>query len=100
MSLHEVKTIKETLADARAAEESQQYDTAAELYQQILKQDTLNQEAYNRLMIIYRKQKDKKKELSIINTAIKAYQKFYKSKKHTNKSITEISNKLNKAFGF
>ena len=51
-------------------------------------------------MIIYRKKKDVKNELQIINTAIKAYKEFYASKKHATKNITAISNKLNKSFGF
>ena len=95
----EVKTVKETIAQAKAAEEGERPATAVEFCEQALQLDQLNEYAYNRLMIIYRKLKDKKKELQIINTAIKAYQKFYSSKKRTTKSITEISNKLNKSFG-
>jgi tetratricopeptide (TPR) repeat protein len=95
----EVKTVKETIAQAKAAEEGEQPETAVEFYEQALQLDQLNEYAYNRLMIIYRKLKDKKKELQIINTAIKAYQKFYSSKKHTTKSIKAISDKLNKSFG-
>ena len=98
--MHEAKPIKETLADARAAEGDEDYATAAELYQHVLKQDNLNQDAWNRLMIIYRKQKDKKKELAVISDAIRTYEKFYRSKTRTTKNITELSNKLNKAFGF
>ena len=95
----EVKTVKETITEAKAAEDAGEPETAIGIYEQALQLDQLNEYAYNRLMIIYRKLKDKKKELQIINTAVKAYQKFYSSKKRTTKSITEISNKLNKSFG-
>jgi two-component SAPR family response regulator len=97
--MSESKAVKELIAEAKSAEEDDQPEQAAALYEQALQQDKLNEYAYNRLMIIYRKLKDKKKELQIINTAIKAYEDFYASKKHTNKSITTISAKLNKSFG-
>ncbi|MEP6594853.1 MAG: hypothetical protein ABJA71_02855 [Ginsengibacter sp.] len=100
MPVHEVKTVKEALTEAKAAEDSGQPETAAELYEKTLQNDQLNEYAYNRLMIIYRKLKDKKKELQIINKAIKAYKDFYASKKNTTKSVTAISNKLNRSFGF
>jgi tetratricopeptide (TPR) repeat protein len=99
MPQQEVKTVKETISEAKTAEDSGQLETAAELYEKALQQDELNEYAYNRLMIIYRKQKDVKKELQIIDTAIAAYEKFYVSKKHTTKNITAISNKLNRSFG-
>ena len=95
----ELKSIKELMAEAKSAEEVDQLPQAGELYKQVLEQDKINEYAYNRLMIIYRKLKDQKKELQIIDTAIKAYEKFYASKKHTNKSIAAISDKLNKSFG-
>src|SRR5436190_1463130 len=95
----EVKTVKEIITEAKDAENSEQPEAAIKLYEQALQQDGLNEYAYNRLMIIYRKLKDKKKELQVISNALKAYSKFYKSKKRTTKSITEISNKLNKSFG-
>jgi len=43
-----------------------------------LKKDPLHTDAYDRLMIIYRKEKDYKKELSVINSGIKVFEKFYK----------------------
>jgi tetratricopeptide (TPR) repeat protein len=95
----ELKSIKELIAEAKSGEENGQPEQAAELYEQALQQDKLNEYAANRLMIIYSKLKDQKKELQIIDTAIKAYEKFYASKKHTNKSIAAISDKLNKSFG-
>jgi len=100
MAKQEAKPVKNIITEGKAAENSGQLETAEELYEQVLQQDALNEYAYNRLMIIYRKKKDVSKELQIINTAIKAYREFYASKKHITKNITAISNKLNKSFGF
>lgn len=73
--------------------------SAIELYNQILKKDPLQTYAYDRLMILYRQEKNYKKELSIINSGIKTFQKFYKTKSgKPSKKISEISEKLNKAF--
>lgn len=99
MISEEAKPIKEIMAEAKAAEDAQQFDIAERLYQNVLQQDSLNEHAFSRLMIIYRKQKEKKKELDLIDDAISAYQQFYKAKQHRTKTITTISNKLNKAFG-
>lgn len=83
------------------ANEAEKSDTskAVELYNQILKKDDLQTHAYDRLMIIYRKEKNYEKELSIINSGIKAFEKFYKSQSGSaSKKVSEISQKLNKAF--
>ena len=69
-------------------------------YQQQLKEDPLNQKAYNRLMILYRKLKEYKKELHTINSAIRSFEAFNKShKKKAGKTIQTISNKLNRSLG-
>ena len=62
------------------AEEAEKSDTSAaiELYNEILKENPLQIHAYDRLMILYRQEKDYKKELSIIHRGIKTYEKFYK----------------------
>ena len=68
-------------------------------YQNILKNHTHNQKAYDRLMILYRQQKDHKKELHIINTAIKIFEKLYAPVKSKGKKVNTISNQLNRALG-
>ena len=73
--------------------------SAIELYNQILKKDPLQKNAYDRLMIIYRQEKNYKKELSVINSGIKTFEKFYKTALgKPSKKISDISEKLNKAF--
>lgn len=93
------KSVIDILAEAKAAEAEDNLGDAITLYQGVLQQDELNELAYNRLMVIYRKQKEVKKELVIINRALVNYQKFYKAQHRTTKTITILSNKLNKAFG-
>jgi hypothetical protein len=45
-------------------------------------------------MILYRKEKDYKQELSIINPGIEAFEKFYKTQSgKPSKKISEISEK-------
>jgi len=83
------------------AEEAEKTDpiSAIETYQEILKKDPLQTNAYDRLMIIYRKEKDYKKELSVINLGIKTFEKFYKDQSgKPSRKISEISKQLNKAF--
>jgi len=83
------------------AAEAEKSDTAAaiELYNQVLKEDPLQIHAYDRLMILYRQEKDYKKELSIINAGIKTFETFYKEQSgKPGKKVSEISKKLNKAF--
>lgn len=69
-----------------------------DLEEAILK-NPLAEKVYNRLMILYRKEKNYKKELRLINAAIKAFENLYKSGKPGSKKIAEISEKLNRAFG-
>ncbi len=92
--------LKQTREDGIEAEEKQ--DTAAAIsdYEEAIKNNPLAEKAYDRLMIINRKAKDYKSELRIINSGIKAFEDFYKPKKSSSKKIAEISNKLNRSFGF
>jgi hypothetical protein len=68
--------------------------------EEAIKINSLAEKAYDRLMILYRKKKDYKSELKLINAGIKAFENFYKSRKSGSKKIAEISNKLNRSFGF
>lgn len=49
---------------------------AIDIYNQILKTDPLQTHTYDRLMILYRRKKDYKKELSLINSGIKTFENF------------------------
>jgi tetratricopeptide (TPR) repeat protein len=95
-----IPSVKDLHEQAAEAEENKDAALAIQLYKQIVAQDALNIPAYNSLMKLYRSGKDYKKELAIIDKAIKNYEAYYRKHqpKH-NKKIDDISRKLNKAFG-
>ena len=91
-------SIKELTAKAKEAEKSDP-DAAIDLYQQVLKEAPLQIHAYDRLMMLYRHEKNYKKERSLINSGIKTFENFYKEQSgKPAKKISEISKKLNNAF--
>ena len=94
------RTLKEILSEAKEAENTENIEDAVRWYHEAMSTDHLNEDAYNRLMILFRKQKDYKKELSIIKEGIKIFERYYESRiPKKSKTITDISNKLNKSFG-
>jgi hypothetical protein len=95
-----VVPIKQIIEEAEDAEEEQNISVAKEDYEEAIKQNPLAEKAYDRLMILLRKEKDYKGELKLINAGIKAFESFYRSRKSRSKKIAEVSEKLNKAFGF
>ena len=96
----EALPIKEIISKAEEAEATNNNNLAIELYNKVIKTDDLNIYAYDRLMKIFRQLKNYKKELAVINSGIKAYERFYKSKLKTRSNkVREISQKLNKSFG-
>jgi tetratricopeptide (TPR) repeat protein len=95
-----IVTLKQTIKEAQAAEEKEDISLAIKDYEEAIQKDPISERAYNRLMILYRKEKDYKSELKLINAGIKAFENFYKSRKSGSKKIAEISNKLNRSFGF
>ncbi|MCF6407339.1 bacterial transcriptional activator domain-containing protein [Chitinophaga filiformis] len=62
------------LSEAKEAESMGDSGKAITLYQQAVKNDPLQEQAWQRLMILHRKQKDYAGELKIINLALKAYE--------------------------
>ena len=93
-------SIRDLLAKAEEAEKDEDNVLAINLYGQILKQDGLHTQSYNSLMKLYRRNKEYKKELSIINAGIKAYERFYKARlKKQSQKIIDISQKLSKSIG-
>ena len=99
MALEAVTTIKDLLEKGSLAESSEDYNAAAEFYEKAIKADPLAEQAYDRLMIVYRKLKEYKHELRVIKSGIKAYEQFYKSKASKSKKIAEISHKLSRSVG-
>jgi hypothetical protein len=95
-----VLILNQTIKEAEEAEEEQNVSIAKEDLKEVIRNNSLAEKAYDRLMILYRREKDYKSELKLINAGIKAFEAFYKSKKSRSKKIAEVSDKLNRAFGF
>lgn len=95
-----VLSIKKTIEEADEAEKKEDIFLAIKDHEEAIKANPLIEKGYDRLMILYRKDKDYKNELRIINTGIKSFEDFYRSRKTGSKKIAEISKKLNRSFGF
>ena len=95
-----VLSLKKRIKEAYKAEEKEDLSLAIKEYEEAITKDPLAEKAYDRLMILYRKETDYKKELRLITAGIKSFEKFYRSKKSRSKKIVDISNKLNRSFGF
>lgn len=86
---------------AKELEEQGELEKAAAAFEKAIKQHPLNEYAYDRLMIIYRKTKEYKKEKAVIVAGLKAFQQLYKGtiKLPASKKIISLSNALLKATG-
>jgi tetratricopeptide (TPR) repeat protein len=84
------------LDKAKDFEKQDEPENAAAAYEKVIRERPLDEYAYDRLMIIYRKNKDYKKEKIVIGKAIKAFEQFYKNASKTSASTKIIS--LSKAF--
>lgn len=94
---------KEILQRAHEAEAEEDFEQAAKLYKEEIKQHPLNTYSYDRLMIIYRKLKKYKDEMQVVDKGIKAFENYFKKKsdkltsKH--KKLMTLSKALIKSTG-
>ncbi|WP_313514031.1 hypothetical protein [Sphingobacterium sp.] len=88
------KSKNELLREARSLELEGRTNDAIKGYGLVVSKDPLNAVAYNRLMILYRKLKDYRKELAIIKKAIGAYEKDIKKDQLTWKKAHNESARL------
>lgn len=100
-SSKEPQSARDLLEKAKEFEQQNEPVQAAELYEKLIKTDPSNEFAYDRLMIIYRKEKEYKKELAVIKAGIKKFEEIHQSftKLTPSKRITDLSKKLLKATG-
>ena len=102
---HKNSSLKTTAADwlneAKDLERQGEPEKAAAIFEKLITRDPLNEYAYDRLMIIYRKSKNYKKEKAVIAAGIRAFEQFYKntSKIAATKEIVSLSKALMKATG-
>jgi uncharacterized protein YciI len=62
--------VRELMEGAREREQAGHSDTAADLYQRIVDDDPANRDAVRRLLIVYRKLKEYRNELSVVDAAL------------------------------
>jgi tetratricopeptide (TPR) repeat protein len=103
MSLHVSKSYNELVTEAKDAEENSDLETAAKLLERAIKVEPLEEFAYNRLMIIYRKLYQYENELRVIDKGITNFENFYKKKKDKllkkHKAAEQLSKSLAKSLG-
>lgn len=100
--VHNAKNAKalEGLPLAQLQEKEGQLEDAVKTYESLLKHQPHNEKIYDRLMILFRKLKDPKKEIGIIRKGINEFeQKFHKRNQEPGKKILQLSKALLKATG-
>jgi tetratricopeptide (TPR) repeat protein len=97
---HVFTSVTDQLKEAKKLEEEKTAE-AIEIYENVIKKEPLKEAAYHRLMIVLRKEKKYKKELDIINTAIRKFQEFYKSafKLKYSAKVKKLSQTISKSVG-
>lgn len=91
----------ERMALAKQYEDDGDLGKAVLVYQKVIAESKLNEAAYDRLMIIYRKQKEYEKEGKVIDKAVKEFEALYDhdARKNAGKKVTALSKALNKLTG-
>jgi hypothetical protein len=103
MTLHVVKPYNELITEAREAEENNELEKAAKIYERAIKMEPHEEQPYNRLMIIYRKLTCYEDELRVIKKGITAFEELYQKKSERllgkSQSLARLSNALAKSLG-
>lgn len=98
-----MKSKNELLREARSQELEGKTSDAIKSYSLVISKDPLQAGAYNRLMILYRKLKEYRKELAVIKQAIDAYEQDIKEDqqawKKANSKSARLSLSLAKTMG-
>lgn len=71
---------KEQLAEGRRLEQNGHLEKAITAYRKLVDKDPRNQEAVSRLLVIYRKQKDYRSELAVIDQVLVSYREENKAR--------------------
>lgn len=103
MALHVAKSYPELISEAKEAEENNELEKAAKIYERAIKTEPHEEQPYNRLMIVYRKLTSYEDELKTIKKGIAAFEELYQKKSERllgkNKSVERLSNALAKSLG-
>lgn len=103
MALYVAKPYHELINEAKEAEENNELEKAAKIYERAIKSEPHEEQPYNRLMIIYRKLTRYEDELKIIKKGIATFEELYQKKSEKliskNQSVARLSNALAKSLG-
>lgn len=103
MALHIARSYSELMLEGKEAEENNELEKAAKIYERAIKSEPHEEQPYNRLMIIYRKLTRYEDELDAIKKGIKAFEDLFQKKSERllskNKSVERLSNALAKSLG-
>jgi len=101
-----VLKVDERNKTARQAEKEGDINKAVRFYEQNISEDYSDRFAFERLMIIYRKQKEYKNELRVIKRGIEVFQQTFKervkhslAKRVSDRKLEQLSNAIMKASG-
>lgn len=101
MALYVAKSYHELISEAGEAEENNELEQAAKIYERAIKMEHHEEKPYNRLMIIYRKLAWYEDELKIIKKGISAFENLYQKKSErllrNNRSVEILSKALAKS---
>jgi|SRR5215831_8248608 len=97
------RSYKELLQEASEAESNDELKKASKFYKEAIKKNPSMEYPYDRLMIIYRKQKNYSSELKLIEEGIKYFQQQHENKQKeligSSKKIASLSNAFMKSVG-
>jgi tetratricopeptide (TPR) repeat protein len=103
MDLSVARSYHGLVLEAKEAEENNELEKAAKIYERAIKMEPHEEEPYNRLMIIYRKLTRYEDELKIIKKGIASFEELYQKKSERllgkNQSVARLSNALAKSLG-
>lgn len=103
MALYIAKPYHELMTDAKEAEENNEWEKAAKIYERAIKLEPHEEQPYNRLMIVYRKLTWYEEELKTIKKGIAAFEEWYLKKSERllgkNQTVNRLSNALAKSLG-
>lgn len=77
MALHIARSYSELMLEGKEAEENNELEKAAKIYERAIKSEPHEEQPYNRLMIIYRKLTRYEDELDAIKKGIKAFEDLF-----------------------
>ena len=103
MALYVAKSYHELMMEAKEAEENNELEKAAKIYERAIKLQPHEEQPYNRLMILYRKLAQYEDELQTIKKGIAAFEELYQKKSEKllsrSKTVSRLSTALAKSLG-